>query len=104
MKLWNDNGVVCAEFEVLAEVFAFGDVFVIYAVDFVFTAFVPQEDDFLFGGPFSKAAGKGKCLQHCEVFYQGVFTCAPHLSQDVEFLADRVIYVDRHHRMRDVCF
>ena len=47
-KLRDDNCIVRFEFEVLAEVFAFGDIFEIYTVNFVFTALMPQEDNFFF--------------------------------------------------------
>ena len=68
MKLWNDYCIVGAEFEILAEVFAFGDIFVINAVNLILTSLVPQEDNFLFRGPLGKTAGQGKGLQDREIF------------------------------------
>jgi hypothetical protein len=35
---------------------------------------VPQQDDFLFRGPFGKSAGQGERLQYGQVFDQRVLT------------------------------
>jgi hypothetical protein len=47
MKLWNDYCIVGSEFEVLAEIFAFGDIFIIDPEDLILTGFMPQKDYFL---------------------------------------------------------
>ena len=45
---WNNYCIVGLEFEILREVIAFGDIFVIDTEDLILAGFMPQEDYFLF--------------------------------------------------------
>ena len=94
--------IIRFEFDVLAEVVAFDDAFVVDAVYFVLTVFVAQEDDFFLGSPFRETAGQGKSLQYGEVLGQGILAPIHDFTQDVKLFAQRLPDIDGHHRIRDI--
>jgi hypothetical protein len=102
--LWNNYRVIGFEFYVLAEIFAFGYIFVIYSVELFFATFCSQQNNFIFRGPLGEAAGQGKGLQHRQVLNQGIFAGALDFTQDIKLFAQGLYDIDGHNRVGNIVF